>query len=101
MGNKKKQHPGGEAVIADGCIVISLPIKNLPMAVKLGSDIMAIDPPLRVTDAKALAKEMVSALNAEDEEGTTAIHRLFDQAVSDAAEQGAEGIEPAPEEDES
>lgn len=39
------------------------------------------------------AKEVVRELNSEDEEGTTAIHKMFDAAFIEAIEQGAEGVE--------
>jgi len=39
---------------------------------------------------------LVAALNAEDEQGSTIIHRLFDSAINAALEGGAEGIEEHP-----
>jgi hypothetical protein len=95
----KKKKPAlefsGEAIIEGGDIVIRVAIEALPNAVKYGSDLMAIDPPLKITNAKVFAKELVSALNEEDEDGSTPIHKLFDQGVMDAAEAGAEGCESA------
>lgn len=47
----------------------------------------------KVTDPEAFAKEIVRALNEEDEQGNTMIHGMFDDALSNAIEQGADGIE--------
>ena len=93
---KTKTHDTAEAaqaVIEDGVIVIRLAVDAIPSAVRGGVDMMAIDPPFRVTNAKAFAKDVVRALNDEDEDGTTPIHRMFDAAFNEAAEWGADGIE--------
>ena len=46
-----------------------------------------------VTDHKEFAKEVALALQEEDEEGTTAVHVLLDEACENAIENGCEGVE--------
>lgn len=81
------------AVIEDGNIVIRLPFSHIPHGVKAGCDLGYIHGDWRVTNPEVFAKEMVRALNDEDEQGTTPIHRLLDEATNEAIESGAEGIE--------
>jgi hypothetical protein len=85
-----------EAVIEGDEIVIRLPINVIEHAYSAGVDAGAIRPGFRVTDARMFAPEVVRALNDEDEEGTTPIHHLFDDAFTEAIEQGAEGVEEDP-----
>lgn len=47
----------------------------------------------KVTDHDAFAKEVLSALKDEEEDGTTIVHEMLDKAVNMAIENGAEGIE--------
>jgi hypothetical protein len=81
-----------QAMIVGGNIVIQIPIKNLPMIVEGGWLCSVYDTRLKVTDAAVFAKELVRELNAEDEDGTTRIHKMFDAAIDEAANQGAQGI---------
>lgn len=46
-----------------------------------------------VTDIKEFAKEVVSAINKEEEDGSSPLTNLFDAAIMDAICQGAEGVE--------
>lgn len=46
----------------------------------------------KVTDPAMFAKEVYRRLNDEEEDGTTIVHRMFDDAIKEAVEQGAEGI---------
>jgi len=89
---RKVKH-SGEAVIEGGAIVIRVDISALPMVVEGAWAAGGMDLRLKVTDAKAFAKDLVRALNDEAEDGTTAIHKMFDAAIWEASEQGAEGIE--------
>lgn len=82
----------GQAVIEDDAIVIRLPIVNIPVAVEGANAIGAFDAPIKVIDAAAFAKDIILELNREDEEGTTMVHKMFDKAFNEAAEQGAQGI---------
>jgi hypothetical protein len=92
---RKKGHKmdmSAQAVIEGDAVVIRLPIANLPVAVSGAASLGTLDPPFKVTDASAFAKDLVRQLNDEDDEGTTMVHKMFDQAFNDAAEQGADGI---------
>lgn len=88
----KIANSAGKAVIKDGQIVISVPVKNLPTIVEGMFAVRNREPDYKVSGATSFAKEVVRALNREDEEGTTPIHRMFDAAFDDAVEQGASGI---------
>lgn len=53
----------------------------------------------KVTDPDVFAKEVVRELLQEEEDGTTLVHKMFDAAINEAIENGAEGIDvpsPAP-----
>lgn len=53
----------------------------------------------RVTDAKAFLADFLVELEAEEEDGTNAIHRMFDAVADSAIENGAEGWEEGEGED--
>ena len=74
-------------------IVIRIAIDTLPIAFAGGVDLGTIPPGVKITDAKAFAKEVVYVLEEEDEEGTTIIHKLFDKVMWQAVEGGCEGWE--------
>lgn len=82
-----------EAEIVDGQIVITLSISHLQTAIDGGAMLGTIEGSWTLTDPAAFAKDLLRSLHSEDEEGTTVIHRMFDEAINDAIEQGAEGIE--------
>lgn len=83
----------GRAVIEDGAIVIRVPIANLPAVVDGWWAASGIDMRFKVTDSEAFAKDLVRELDREDDTGTTRIHKMFDRAIDEAINQGAEGIE--------
>jgi hypothetical protein len=83
----------GQAVIEDGCVIIRVPIKNLPTVVEGSWAAGGMDTRYKVTDPEAFAKDLLMALNDEDDIGTTRIHKMFDAAIDEAINQGAEGIE--------
>lgn len=82
-----------QAIIENDEIVIRVPFKYLPTIVEGAWALNALDKRFKLTDAALFAKNMVRALNDEDEQGTTMIHKMFDKAINEALEQGAEGIE--------
>jgi len=91
-GPRSTQKRSAEASIEQGSIVIRLPVVNIPKAYRAGVDLGCIPTDgWKVTNAVAFARDVVRALNDEDEQGTTPIHRLFDAAFSSAVEQGSEG----------
>lgn len=85
---------GAKAVIEDGKIVISIDIDALPLIVSGScadrnlSGLWKVDP----EDAPTFAKEVCLALNRESENGTTAVHIMFDKAFDHVIDQGGEGI---------
>jgi hypothetical protein len=84
------------AVIEGDCIVIRVPISVLPIAFDaspVAPRDEEADPLYRVTDAATFAKGVARHLNDEEEDGTTPIHRILDDAMLEALEQGEEGIE--------
>lgn len=82
-----------QAVIKDGCIVIRVRIANLQAIMDGGYACNAYTTRWKVTDTVGFAKEISSELNDEDEEGTTMIHRMFDRAILQAIERGAQHVD--------
>lgn len=76
------------AMVEKDAIVIRLPLSNLQIAA-LGGWAAGYLPAVRIDNQEAFAKAMVRALNQESEDGTTPIHRLLDEAVESALEDGA------------
>lgn len=89
----KTMNNGGQATIEDGAIVIRVSLDALPMVLEGTWAMGKFDTRYKITDPNEFAKELVCALNREDEQGTTAIHEMFDQAILDAIEGGAFGID--------
>ena len=46
---------------------------------------------INIVDADAFGKDLVFELNREEEDGTTPVYLLFDKAIQDAADNGAQG----------
>lgn len=97
MGKKFKmdQHCA-EALIEDGVIVIRLPVDNLPAVLEGSWASGGIETRWKLSDNDAFAKDLVRALNDEDEAGNTMIHRMFDKGIDEAIESGAEGVDEHP-----
>lgn len=83
----------GQAVVEDGNIVIRIALTSLPMIVEGGWACNAILPRMKITDGVAFAKDWISEMNRESEDGSTPINRMFDVTINEAINQGAEGIE--------
>jgi hypothetical protein len=47
----------------------------------------------RVTNPKAFAEEVCAALLDEEEDGTTLVHKMLDEAMNNAVEAGSENVE--------
>ena len=84
---------GGRAILEGGAIVIRVSLEALPMVLEGAWAMGKFDTRYKITDAGEFAKELTHALNSEGEDGTTSIHRLFDQAILDCLESGAFGID--------
>ena len=82
------------AIIEDDAIVIRIPLANLQAIMDGGFACGAYDQRYKVTNLLGFAKEINSELNSEDEEGSTPVHKLFDAAINEALNQGAQHAEP-------
>lgn len=85
--------------IVDGRLVVSIGIDTLAVAVQympqLGEafdEVEGKEIENEITDADKLAAAIVEALDDEEEDGTTLVHRMLDKAALRAIENGAEGI---------
>lgn len=83
----------GQAVIEGDAIVIRVPLKNLQAVLDGGYACNVYDRRYKITNLPGAAKDICNALDDEDEEGTTSIHRLFDAAINEAMNQGSEWFE--------
>lgn len=86
------EHRWAEAYIENGEIVIRVPISVLPDALKQNPRDDAYSATL-IQDLAGFAKDIVHALNDEEEDGTTRIHSLFDAAMAEAIDQGSMHVE--------
>lgn len=50
-------------------------------------------PNIGITDPAVFAREVAEAINREDEDGSTLLTRMLDEAVRDAVESGCEGVD--------
>lgn len=82
-----------KAVVEDGAIVIRVPLANLQAVMDGGFACNAYAQRYRVLDLAGAAIDICAALNDEDEEGSTPIHRLFDAGINEALNQGSEWFE--------
>lgn len=88
-----KMKDSGQAVIEKGSLVIRVSLEALPMALEGAWAMGKFDTRYKITDASEFAKELMHALNREDEQGTTPVHELFDAAIVYIIEQGGFGID--------
>jgi len=86
----KEKNSSAQAYIDKDHIIIKLGYDNMKNAVLILNDITNTEYPFIVEDDKEeeFAKEVCNALNSESEDGTTPIHRLFDNAFDKAFECG-------------
>lgn len=82
-----------QAIIEGDAVVIRVTLSSIPAIIDGGWGCGAISPRMKITDVQAFAKDWVSELNREAEDGSTPIHKMFDATINEAIEQGAEGIE--------
>jgi hypothetical protein len=83
----------GRAIIEVDCIVIRVPLASLPMVVDGAWATGNLKTRLKITNIAEFAADIVHELNHESEDGTTLVHRMFDKAMDEAVNQGAQGIE--------
>ena len=81
------------AAIEGDEIVIRVPISAIPEAASVAFDEQyGENHDVNVIDAPVFARELLSALLDESEDGTTLIHEMLDKACIRCAEDGAEGL---------
>jgi len=91
---KRKYFPLRVKVV-DSVLVIEIGIDTLADSVKRHNDWRDDndEPRLTVTNATVFAQEIVGALQSEQDDGTTPIDILLDEAITYVVEQGGEGVE--------
>lgn len=88
--------PETDAKIEGNNIVITINIDTLVNAAKFSQyffDCKEDGMELNISDSLLFAKSVVNGLNNEEEDGSTLITRMFDEAIVWVSEQGEEGIE--------
>ncbi len=78
------------AAIEDGQLIIRIGIDVLAYAVEAGDYFQESDG--KVINKAAFAKDIVFALQEEEEGGTNRIHRLFDDAAIAVVENGSPSV---------
>lgn len=77
-----------EAKMKDGVISISVGVEHL---------IKISEPKVRgeftVVNMNEFAKDILSSLESEDDDGTTLMHKMFDEAITNAIDNGSENVE--------
>jgi hypothetical protein len=86
MKKKTNEKQGLKIEINDSKLVISIGLDILKYALENGDNWDG-----KITNIKGFAIDMINDhLNNEDEQGTTPVHILFDEAARQAIEQGSE-----------
>jgi|GEM_PF-2354853 len=88
-----------KVTIEDGVLTMRIGVDVIAHAAKLSPRLAHYDHKAgetfepKITDADKFAAEVMTALKDEDDEGSTLIHIALDQAMVNAVDMGAEGIE--------
>jgi hypothetical protein len=82
----------GEIVIRIGVDTLRVAVQSCPSLERYDADSGNFLEPI-VLDADLFASEVVTELAREEEDGTTVVHQLFDQAFLDAIGNGANGVQ--------
>jgi hypothetical protein len=85
-----------ECKYRNGALTIRIGEKVLAFATEQNPDLWdgEMDKPrFKVTDAKAFSREVMRAMNKEEEDGSTLLSRMIDQATLNAIDYGCEGVE--------
>ncbi len=91
MATKKKRILANwplEAKIIGEQLVISIGISTLAYAIQNGTD----DWVGKITSEAGFAQDVIDELLNEEEDGTTLVHKMFDEAAREAADQGSEYV---------
>ena len=84
-----------EVKVVGGMLVISIGINCLARALEASPRFYngeSGEQDLKVTDPEVFAREVARALQREEEDGSTPLHVLFDNAAESAIEDGCEGV---------
>lgn len=87
-----------EAKVIGGKLVISLRIGTLAHAARNSEHFFNCaesGAPIKITDETVFATSVAHALNREEEDGSTPITRMLDEATEWVSEQGEDGLEEA------
>ena len=79
--------------VVDDRLVISIGVGLLAFAVQASSDVSGWPEEWYISDPAAFAAEVARTLEAEEEDGTTPVHRMLDAAALETLEQGADAVE--------
>ena len=79
--------------IAHGQLIISVGVETLCHAVSEGRRYGMGE--INITDSHMFVSALMNELTDEEEDGSTLIHRMLDEAATKAIENGAEGAEYA------
>lgn len=82
-----------EVEIFEGVLRITIGVSTLGFAAKHIPNTGWDEDHLKVTDESVFAEEILRELQREQENGTTLVHRMLDQATLRAIEQGCEGVD--------
>jgi len=85
-----------QARIEDGNIVIRTPVSALPDALELNPRDFGGEHNYfakHITDVDQFAKDVEYELNREDEDGTTLVHTMLDDAMAKAIDNGSIAID--------
>lgn len=87
-----------EARVIDGKLVISLKIETLAVAARHSEYFGMCEEagnPVKITDDAEFAESVARGLNLEEEDGSTPIMRMLDEAFEWVCEQGEPGVDDA------
>lgn len=82
-------------VVKDGVLVIAVTTDALLHGITLGGGWPTNErgATVAIQDGALMVKDVVNELLREDEQGTTAVHRLFDEAAEAALDNGSEAVD--------
>lgn len=84
----------GKAFIHDGNIVVFVPVDTIKIALEANPRYGEYSHfAEHITDLDEFAKDVVYALNDEEEDGTTLVHKMFDEAMVNAIDDGSMNID--------
>lgn len=82
---------------------LNIEIKNGELQISIGIDLLcfAVQTEIqdfKITDNDGFVQDILNELSNEEEDGTTAVHKMLDQAANSAIENGSENAEENEEE---